>query len=263
MTLSPTQQESLRELAVLWADRTFVLVGASAIACHLEMQWRATADIDVTVAADIAEHPLGLETRPGWSRTGRGEQAWRSPTGARIDVLPVGPNALASGVLRWSSGHEMNVVGYRHVFSSGAQVDIGGGARLRIAELEVLALLKMFSYLDRPDRAHDLADWSHVADAFIPDDDDRRFSDHVFAQGLAYEQVSPFLLGAALGPRLDSGERALVDAFIAAARGVAPPAGTDAMLLQRAPIGWQTDRVGLLGRLDGFERGLRSGSGSR
>jgi hypothetical protein len=98
-----------------------------------------------------------------------------------------------------------------------------------------------------------VADWAHVADAFVSDDDDRRFSDEVFARGLAFEQVSPFMLATVLAPKLDAAERALVEAFLRDAR---EPTPMQAELLRRAPIAWTSDAVGLAGRLDAFEIGL-------
>jgi predicted nucleotidyltransferase len=255
LTFSAAQQEALRQLGALWSDRQFVMVGAAAIGCHLDMRWRATADLDLSVAAEIDEYPLGLDGLAGWTRQG-GEHAWRSPRGVRIDVLPVGPRVLADGVLRWPrSGDAMSVVGYRHVFSSTSHGDIGGGERVRVADLEVLALLKMVSYLARPDRTHDLADWAHIADAFVSDDEDLRFSDRVFDHGLTFEQVSPFTLAAALAPKLDATERALVFQFLHGAR---EPSPMQAELARRAPIAWSSDGVGLAGRLDAFAMGLES-----
>jgi hypothetical protein len=44
----------------MWSSRPFVLVGASAIECQKPMR-RATADLDLTVAASMDEFPAGLD----------------------------------------------------------------------------------------------------------------------------------------------------------------------------------------------------------
>jgi hypothetical protein len=52
---TPAQIEALLALRKSLADVRTVLVGAAALACQMEMCWRKTNDLDITVVADEEE----------------------------------------------------------------------------------------------------------------------------------------------------------------------------------------------------------------
>ena len=65
------------------------LIGAAALALHLPMEWRTTADIDLVVAISVADL-TELSKLPGWTRDANHQQRWVAPNG----VLVSPPNRL-------------------------------------------------------------------------------------------------------------------------------------------------------------------------
>jgi hypothetical protein len=49
----------LRDLQTIWTPERFIVIGAAAIACHLDFRWRTTVDLDcacaVTTGSFVAE----------------------------------------------------------------------------------------------------------------------------------------------------------------------------------------------------------------
>ncbi|MGE3669510.1 MAG: hypothetical protein AB7K71_07610, partial [Polyangiaceae bacterium] len=89
-----------------------VLIGAAALGCHLEMTWRKTADLDLTILADQHDVFAALSAL-GWTRDLRREHCWRSKAGIRVDVLPVDRAALQAGRIEFDeSKMVMSVVGF-------------------------------------------------------------------------------------------------------------------------------------------------------
>ena len=122
-TFLPEQVETLRQLWQLWRDTPFVLIGASALALQVDLQWRQTNDLDFVLSIPLDAYPAGLATLPGWERRRAGEHAWRSPTGVNVDVVPAGPALLSAGSLTWpESGFRMNLVGLRLAFDHNLRV---------------------------------------------------------------------------------------------------------------------------------------------
>ena len=62
----PEEIKALRDLANVWPDERMVLLGASALRCFLEMSWRTTEDLDLLVAASVAEALAALALLEGW-----------------------------------------------------------------------------------------------------------------------------------------------------------------------------------------------------
>ena len=59
----------LRALRAIWDSERFIVIGAAAVACHLELRWRGTIDLDLSVAAGFDAYARDLE-RLGWRREG-------------------------------------------------------------------------------------------------------------------------------------------------------------------------------------------------
>jgi predicted nucleotidyltransferase len=127
----------------------------------------------------------------------------------------------------------------------------------RVAPLEVIALLKMVSFLDRPhERDRDLEDIALILDEYIDAADDRRYGDEILDLALRYEEISPFLLGKRLSAIVNQPEREVADHFIDLVKGANDSTATQARMLVSAPPSWRRDPEELLVRIAAFERGF-------
>ena len=254
------QVQALRELDALWGRDSIVLIGASALTCSIDMNWRETHDLDISVAISIDDYPGGLSDLPGWKPHPTLEHEWLSPRGVRIDVLPSDDEHLRIGSITWpKSGFRMSLTGIRLAFLHSQRIPIADDFEVPVAPASVITVLKMAAYLDRlADRAKDLGDIGHVLENYIDDDDDRRYSAEVFDRELDFDDVSAFLLGRDVGAVVQEPERDVVDAFIARVRSGGDHVATQARMLQLGPRGWKSDPQLLVSRLAAFELGLRS-----
>lgn len=195
--LSEPQLETLRDLAACWGTGRFVLIGAQALGCFLELGWRETQDIDVTVMTSVSEYPAGLEVVPGWTRDSTIRHRWNSRSGVRVDVLPTGTDGHATRALEWPGEDRiLSRVGMRLAVDYAAEVPMAPDLSVMVASLPTICVLKMIAYLDRPhERQRDLVDLARVL-AVYPRETERRFeSDEVFRLGLDFDQSGPFVLG--------------------------------------------------------------------
>jgi predicted nucleotidyltransferase len=118
MTLTANQIAAVRDVEATWPDATPTLIGAAALGFHLDMSWRTTSDIDLIVALDFDVFPDSLLERDGWIRHPKKSQTFFSPLGCQVDLVPVGPAALAEGVFTWpGDGFVMSVVGLDLAFT--------------------------------------------------------------------------------------------------------------------------------------------------
>lgn len=254
------QVQALRDLDTLWGRESIVLVGASALGCSIDMNWRETRDLDISVAITIDDYPGGLSDLPGWKPNPTLEHEWFSPRGVRIDVLPSAAEHLRAGSITWpKSGLRMSLIGIRLAFLHAQRIPITEDFDVPVAPASVIAVLKMVAYLDRPaDRAKDLGDIGHVLEHYIADDDERRYSAEVLDRELEFEDVSAFLLGRDVAAVVDATEREVIDAFTVRVRSGGDHAATQARMLQLGPRSWRGDPRLLTSRLGAFEIGLRS-----
>jgi len=160
MNTSPfaqAQTETLLALRKGLPDVRTVLVGAAALACQMDMRWRKTNDLDLTVVAEEADLANKLRAL-GWERHERYEQRWTSLQGVVVDALPASPASLAEGKLVFTrSGHVMSLVGFDLALAHCAVVPLDGATDLEVATVPVIAVLKMTAWLDRPaERERDL-----------------------------------------------------------------------------------------------------------
>jgi len=173
-----------------------VLVGAAALACQIEMRWRKTNDLDLTVVAeetDLARLLRGL----GWKRHERFEQRWTSRQGVVVDALPAAPSSLVEGKIIFAeSGHVMSLVGFDLALAHNVSFALDESASLDVATVPVIAVLKMAAWMDRPaERERDLEDLAHIIEDYLEPDDLRRWGDALLDAGLPYEDQSAFALG--------------------------------------------------------------------
>jgi len=221
--LTPQQVAALREIVELWAETPFVLIGASALGCWVDMHWRQTHDLDLSVACDMAAFPAGLDKLAGWKRASGREHSWTSAAGVRFDVLPAGRALLRQGYVEWPAGGRMSLVGFRLAFEHAEPVNVSRGLTIPVAPLHVLLLLKMVSFLDRPvARERDLADLALVLKEGVPIED--RFTEETIARNIDVWVAGAFLLGRRLAGIINASERRSAIEFL---RKLRDPRDTD------------------------------------
>ena len=204
MTLSPAQIQALRELRAVWPDTRIVIIGATALAFHHRRPWwRTTADLDLALALELDDVPGPLDRAPGWRQHARRAHEFTSPLGATIDLLPAGPTALARGQICWPDGNVMSLIGMELAFAHATLHTVTAGFVVQVAPSSVVCVLKMAAYCDRPtERERDLEDIAHLLDAYVDDDDDRRFDE---GAGRDFDLVPAYLLGRDVGAVATSG----------------------------------------------------------
>ena len=257
------QKEALKTLQQIWPTEKIVLIGASALGCFLDMRWRKTHDLDLTVSLSAEECSSNLKRLNGWTPDPNFEPRWSAPGGVRIDIIPAGPKLLASGEIFWpKSGFRMSLAGLRLAFENNEEFHLAENLTICVARLSVIAVLKMLAYQEKPiERERDLPDLAYILEEFLTDEDPRRFDDIVFDLGLAYEETSAFFLGKEIGHLVNEEERAKVSSFLTILRDESHSTLAQSKMLISAPASWQKDQNILLGRLDVFDQGLRLKAG--
>lgn len=261
MSITDAERATLASLASHWPEQMLVVIGAAALRWQLGLEWRVTRDLDLTVAVEV--HELGsLQELAGWRRDPRHEQRWISDVGQRVDVVPAAARHLQEGTVTWpETGAVMDVSVLDLAFACGHALD--GLPGVAVASLPAIALLKMASFLDRPyEREHDLGDIAHILDRLVGPDDDQRWHDPSIDPALAFDLVSPYLVGRALAAVAGERHRAVARRFVATVGD--DSSAVYARLSALAPIGWRggsTIEARLRVFLDGLDEGL-SGAGA-
>ncbi len=258
------QCQALRQLAELWRDTRFCLIGASALACQIDLR-RRTDDLDISVSVSLDELAAGLPRLAGWKGNPKKEHEWLSPAGIKVDVLPAGPSLLAAGEIIWpGTGVRMNLTGIRLALGTGTTFEVEPGLSIPVAPVAVIAVLKMISYLDRPgERERDLHDLAQILESHVPPDADRRFTPEVLDARVPYEHVSAYLLGHDLRQLVDDAERQAVDDFVARVRDERHPSAAQGRMARLGPSSWNKDPDELLGRVEAFILGFGGDSMKR
>jgi predicted nucleotidyltransferase len=195
-----------------------VIIGAIALQIGLEDRSRHTEDVDVAIAIELDDFSklASLLQEHGWRQHGRREHRWWTPEGGRLDLIPAGPALRKAQVLQWPvSKARMSLVGFEHVFADSVGVEIAPDLNVNVAPLAVVALLKVFAYLDNPyDREKDVEDWAAILALHEPEES-RRFSDELMAAKLDYAAVGAYCMGEDLRALCAIEERGLVNQFMA------------------------------------------------
>ena len=142
MNLTPGQVAALRQLGEAHPEAPFVVIGAAALGAWVDMRWRRTEDLDVTVAVSVEDLDASPLLAGGWRRDDREEQRWHAP-GAKVDIVPCSSAALAAGEVVWPrSGDRMSLVGFRHLLPTAQPLE-ADDFTVRVAPAHVLLLLKV------------------------------------------------------------------------------------------------------------------------
>jgi predicted nucleotidyltransferase len=208
--LRAEQVVALRSLVDIWPDTSICLVGAGALQCHYESFWRQTEDLDITIAAGT-DDVQRLSGHSDWRRDPKIEQRWYAPGGVKVDLIPAGPALLEAGEVVWpESDFRMNLAGFRLAFEHSLPLQLGNQT-IGIAPPQVIGLLKMIAYLDRPEvRGRDLTDLAYLLEEYLPPDDDRRYAEDMLEAGIAYHDTAAYSFGRDLGAITNEKESSLV-----------------------------------------------------
>ncbi len=257
-----TQEQTavLRQLKEIWFSRPCCLIGASALACHLDHYWRKTYDLDISVSVSVDELSSGMKKLENWHQHSKREHQWQGPGGVIVDILPAGPKPLRNGYVTWpKSGQQMNLLGFLLAFQHAQPMQLGPELDFHVAPLDVIALLKMVSYLDRPyERERDLQDLAYIFEEYLQPDDPTRFDDAVLEANVTYQQSSAFVLGRDLAGMVNEQERTVISHFIKRTRNTGDLSATQARMLRLGPTAWEENPEELLARIDALELGLTS-----
>ena len=212
---TPEQRATMLDLRRACSGRTIVLIGASALGCWLEMRWRRTNDLDLTVVADQGELREMLRAR-SWEPDSRHEQRWVSPHGVTVDLLPASAANLARGEILFSqSGRTMNLAGFDLAIKQNVLLELEEGAAVAVATVPVIVVLKMAAWLDRPsERDRDLEDIAHVFNEYLDPSDLRRWDESMLETNLDFEEQGAFVLGRELAGIIDGHHRKVIASFV-------------------------------------------------
>jgi predicted nucleotidyltransferase len=210
--LTAAQLHALRTLHAAYPDAEIALIGATALAFHIDMAWRTSIDLDLVIAVPLADlDPMKL---PGWRRHPKLEHNWRTDQGVLVDLVPAPSDALDIGELVWpASGHRMNLTGVRQAFQSN-KVQLETDLSIAVASVPAIAIMKMSAFVDRPyEREKDLKDLAHILNEYPSLDDDELFSDEIRAMGLDLGAARAFVLGRRLRDITDERDWDVINAF--------------------------------------------------
>jgi len=256
VSLTPGQISALRDLEEVWPERAIVIIGATALGFYHDMTWRKTADVDIVVAVEIDEFPGQLVERPGWTRHPSLQHRFESPRGVKLDILPAGDALLKIGTIDWDSGHVISLAGLDLAFRHAASHEVEADFVARVAPPAVVTVLKMASYLDRPEqRLRDLDDIAHLLDSYV-EEGSPRFWGEAIEYG-EYELAPAYLLGFDIGRIAAESHLKLVEEFISRVGDV--DSIDHAQMLQRGPRRWLTEDRPLHRRFNALRAGLTLG----
>ena len=256
--------DALRTLHRIWGKQKIVAIGATALGFFIDMRWRKTYDLDLSISVSLKRYQSDLARIPGWSQAPKQEQQWSTPDGTRIDIIPVPPSLLKRGEFVWpKSGFRISLVGMRLAFENGVLIKIASDLEILAAPVPVIVVLKMIAFQERPfERIRDLADIVHSMEQFLPADDPRRYSDKIFDFHLSYEETGAFCLGKEIGCIVNKRELKEVLSFTAMARNDSNSIALKSRMI-RESAAWRENPQLLINNLDAFDAGMRFGNKQR
>lgn len=256
--MTPEQEEALRALSKLFPDKCLYMVGATSLVVLGKLSPdRVTLDLDLAVDVLLAELRQTLAASEDWTPDPRHEERWLHRGKAPVDLLAIGGVHLEDGVLVWpDTGARMNLAGFELLADHSVAQHSRGLSNVLVPVLEVVAVLKMASWLDRPhERLRDLRDLAHLMDRYLEPLDDRMFVGEAAQRGLFGEEAAAYLLGIDIARLGKPAAAALLARFVERLRGHPPSL---VALVQRWPLVADEDEA--LRRLELLEQGLAAGA---
>lgn len=207
--LTDEQQRAVDEVRRALPEKRVLLIGATALAQHIPFDYRVSKDLDLAIDVSQDAFPGPLQQIPGWRRHPKMDHRFFTAEDQTVDVLPAGESIRATGKLVWP-GAEMNMEGFDLAFEHAV-----ADGELLVPPAPVLALLKMRSWLDRPEqRRKDLVDLAHLMRHYVDEDDDAYWEPALHDDGFDAEAISPFLLGRDLAQLAGDAHQPTFDAFL-------------------------------------------------
>lgn len=248
MPLSAAQVRALVELEGILSPAPLVLIGASALSLQLDMRWRVTSDLDLTVASGMDEYSRALERSNHWRHDESNELRWRWNE-VVVDLIPAGREILEREELTLRSGRRLNLMGLRHAIERARTLELSPGIGLKVAPVPVIALLKIVAFRDRPDRERDLHDLAFILEDYPDPEDPRRFGNSVSDRGILYEDSGPHVLGAELASFVTPREQKAILAFLDEVIHEENGGRAQALILRYGPVSWRRDPDSLIRKL--------------
>ena len=264
MSFTRQQMDALFAIRRVLQEEKVLVIGAAALGCSIDMNWRGTMDLDLTLAIGLSESEAILSNKLEWVRDAGVEHRWQTADGLLVDVLSITPGAIEKNEsLHWpKSGRRMSLSGFRLAFATANTVSIGHGLSARVADLPAITVLKMLAYLDRPsERRRDLEDIGHILEKFVGDDAPERWDGEIIDLQIDFEEVSSFILGRKLNFLVNDQEREIVDRFLARLH---DDSSDLALFATQGPLSWRKSTEFAARRLNALRRGfsvLGAGSG--
>lgn len=257
LLLSEQQRRALVSLRTVFGDRRCILIGATALASHVPLT-RTTQDVDLAVVVSVPELPPLLESA-SWRRDRKIQHRWHSPDDAAADILPATEDLILQGELRFDGDAvKMSLVGFDLVLSHTINKLVPGTTtEIEVANLPVLAVLKMVAWLDRPaERARDLGDIVAILEHALADEDERRWDEvhPVGASSLDHEDQAAFFIGLEVARITKAAHRARIHRFLDTVAD--PDSAWFAQMLAEARYPGGRGEHRLARRLAVFRRGL-------
>jgi predicted nucleotidyltransferase len=151
----------------------------------------------------------------------------------------------------------MSLTGLRLALERSITFEVEAGLLIPVAPVEVIAVLKMISYLDRPEeRERDLYDLAYILENHVAPDKERRFAPEVLDAGVGFEHASAYLLGHDLRRLVNDAERRGVEDFLARVRNERHPSATQGRMARLGPSSWNQNPDELLARVEAFLLGF-------
>lgn len=170
MAIDPKTIEALRVLARVLDEekRRLVLIGAIVPQLLIDLRLgigapaRTTRDVDAVVSAVSWEDFDRIRRRlfEAGFRAGSAPHELLFDQHVKIDLIPYGPGLVQGDRLEWpETDRVMSALGLEEALESAAQEELAPGLSIPVVPIPGLVLLKIVTYLDRPEeRARDLAD---------------------------------------------------------------------------------------------------------
>ncbi len=253
--IDPRHHRALTELAAALPDRPLVVIGAAALAWHFGRSFRATLDLDLCLAIDLAEHVRGTSFPASWHRAGTPPHRWRLPDGTLVDVLPAAAELLAAGTATWPDGVVFDLTGIDLAMQDAARCAPDLPPTVGVASRRALFVMKATSWLDRPgDRFKDLGDLCLLLGRYVEADDPRCFGDPSLDPQREFDERSAFLLGVDLRPLCTARHLDRLSEFVA--RVGEPDRVEHHWMAKAAPGSWQQDETAVRRRIAALRAGL-------
>ena len=208
--MDPKAVEALRILSRVLSQegRRFVLIGATVPQIVLDFRGtpgpgsRETRDIDVVAEMHGWEDFARIRERllqEGFRQGRVAHELWLEEV--RIDLIPFGPGIVQEDKLAWPYGDSiMTACGFEEALECARDEQVAGDFTVPVVTIPGLVLLKIVSYLDRPEkRARDLIDIVYCFEEYEAAPGQSRRFDHagteVDGEAVTFEEAGAFLLG--------------------------------------------------------------------